>query len=274
MNSIFREIPKKSTHQMECHMYLSDAFMSSRFDDAGSTEVTSTVFGRMWPSDMKGQQNQPVRVFLVDEDSHVRNVISQELMRDPRTLLVGQASSYREARKNIFLQDFDVLLIDLSLGEGQGIELLESIQLKRPDVLSIAISASENDDAAMNALKRGAVGYLVKNSWFGSYSQAVLEVANGGAAISPVVAKKIIPKIFKANFHEESIFKHKSFESLTEREVEILKLIAQGKNSLEVASYLQISPLTVSTHIKNIYGKMQVRTRAQAVRCAILIGII
>jgi DNA-binding NarL/FixJ family response regulator len=93
------------------------------------------------------------------------------------------------------------------------------------------------------------------------------------SAISPVVAKKIIPKIFKANLHEESIFKHKSFESLTEREVEILKLIAQGKSSLEVASYLQISPLTVSTHIKNIYGKMQVRTRAQAVRCAILIGL-
>ncbi|MPN54720.1 hypothetical protein SDC9_202397 [bioreactor metagenome] len=114
----------------------------------------------------------------------------------------------------------------------------------------------------------------MKNSWFGSYSQAVLEVANGGAAISPVVAKTIIPKIFKANLHEESTFKNKSFESLTEREVEILKLIAQGKSSLEVASSLQISPLTVSTHIKNIYGKMQVRTRAQAVRCAILIGII
>jgi DNA-binding NtrC family response regulator len=84
----------------------------------------------MWPSDMKGQQNQPVRVFLVDEDSHIRNVISQELMRDPRTLLVGQASSYKEARKNVFSQEFDVLLIDLSIGEGQGAELLESIQLK------------------------------------------------------------------------------------------------------------------------------------------------
>jgi DNA-binding NarL/FixJ family response regulator len=70
-----------------------------------------------------------------------------------------------------------------------------------PDVLSIAISASENDDAAMNALKRGAVGYLVKNSWFGSYSQAVLEVANGGAAISPVVAENH-SKIFKANLPE------------------------------------------------------------------------
>jgi DNA-binding NarL/FixJ family response regulator len=133
-----------------------------------------------------------------------------------RTLLVGQASSYREARKNVFAEEFDVLLIDLSIGEGQGAELLESVQLRMPNVLSIAISASENDDAAMNALKRGCC--LVKNSWFGSYSQAVLEVANGGAAISPVVAKKIIPKIFKANLHEESIFKHKSFESLTERE--------------------------------------------------------
>lgn len=254
-------------------MYLTDASMSSR-SDVGIAESASIAFGSMWPSDMKGQRNQPVRVFLVDEDRHIRNVISQELMRDPRTLLVGQASSYKEARKNVFSQEFDVLLIDLSTSEGQGAGLLESIQLKRPDVLCIAISASESDDAAMDALKRGAVGYLVKNSWFGSYLQAVLEVANGGAAISPKVAKKIIPKMFNAAMHGENIFTHKKFESLTEREVDILKLIAQGKSTQEVASYLEISPLTVATHVKNIYGKMQVRTRAQAVRYAMLTGII
>ncbi|MPM65046.1 hypothetical protein SDC9_111938 [bioreactor metagenome] len=69
-------------------MYLSDASMSSR-SDVGRTEGASIAFGGMWPSDMKGQQNQPVRVFLADEDRHIRNVIAQELMRDPRTLLVG-----------------------------------------------------------------------------------------------------------------------------------------------------------------------------------------
>jgi len=263
----------QSIYLLGCNMYLSDASMSSR-SDVGRTEGASIAFGGMWPSDMKGQQSQPVRVFLVDEDRHIRNVIAQELMRDPRTLLVGQASSYKEARKNVFSQEFDVLLIDLSIGEGQGAELLESIQLKRPDVLCIAISASESDDAAMDALKRGAVGYLVKNSWFGSYLQAVLEVANGGAAISPRVAKKIIPKIFNAAMQGEKIFTHKKFESLTEREIDILKLIAQGKTTQEISSYLEISPLTVATHVKNIYGKMQVRTRAQAVRYAMLTGII
>jgi hypothetical protein len=118
MNFIFRVIPTNRLIKWVSHVSIRRIY-ESRFDD-GSAEVASIVFGRMWPSDMKGQQNQPVRVFLVDEDSHVRNVISQELMRDPRTLLVGQASSYREARKNVFLQEFDVLLIDLSIGEGQG----------------------------------------------------------------------------------------------------------------------------------------------------------
>ncbi|MDR3066128.1 MULTISPECIES: LuxR C-terminal-related transcriptional regulator [Comamonas] len=254
-------------------MYLSDSSKGPRFD-AGSTEVTSSVLGQMWPSDMKGQKSQPVRVFLVDEDSHIRNVISQELMRDPRTILVGQASSYREARKGIFAQEFDVLLIDLSLSEGQGADLLELVQLRMPGVLSIAISSSEKDDVAMDAFKKGVVGYLLKNSWFGSYSQAVLEVANGGASISPIVAKKILPKIFQASIPEENPLEYKNYEPLTEREKEVLRLIAQGKRTHEIGSYLKISTLTVSTHVKNIYRKMQVRTRAQAVRYAVLKGII
>ncbi len=77
-----------------------------------------------------------------------------------------------------------------------------------------------------------------------------------------------------ARLQGKKIFTHKKFESLTEREIDILKLIAQGKTTQEISSYLEISPLTVATHVKNIFGKMQVRTRAQAVRYAMLTGII
>ena len=259
--------------QIGCHMYLSDLPKGPYFD-AGSIEVTSSATGYTWPSDMKGQKNQPVRVFLADEDRHSRSVISQELMRDPRTILIGQASSYREARKGVLAEEFDVLLVDLSLGEGQGADLLELVQLRMPNVLSIAISSSEKGDAAMDAFKKGVVGYLLKNSWFGSYSQAVLEVANGGASISPIVAKKILPKIFQTSIPEENPLEYKNYEPLTEREKEVLRLIAQGKRTHEIGSYLKISTLTVSTHVKNIYRKMQVRTRAQAVRYAVLKGII
>lgn len=254
-------------------MYLSDS-PKGPYLDAGSTDVASSVFGYTWPSNMKGQKNQPVRVFLADEDRHIRSVIAQELMRDPRTILVGQASSYREARKGILAEEFDVLLVDLSLSEGQGADLLELVQLRMPNVLSIAISSSEKDDTAIDAFKKGVVGYFLKNSWFGSYSQAVLEVANGGASISPTVAKKILPKIFKYSAPEEGPLDHKKLEKLTDREKEVLRLIAQGKRTHEIGDYMKISALTVSTHVKNIYRKMQVRTRAQAVRYAVMKGII
>lgn len=223
---------------------------------------------------MKGQLNEPVRVFLADEDRHIRSVISQELMRDPRTIVVGQASSYKEARKAILAEEFDVLLIDLSLSEGQGAALLEQVQLKMPAVLSIAISSSEEHDAVMDAFKKGVAGYLLKNSWFGSYLKAVLEVANGGAAISPIVAKKILPRIFIKSSQTENSLELKKFEKLTEREKDVLRMIAEGKRTHEIGVYLDISAVTVSTHVKNIYRKMQVRTRAEAVRYAVMKGII
>ena len=99
-------------------------------------------------------------------------------------------------------------------------------------------------------------------------------MANGGASISPTVAKKILPKIFKYSEFEESPIDHKKLEKLTDREKEVLRLIAQGKRTHEIGDYMKISALTVSTHVKNIYRKMQVRTRAQAVRYAVMKGII
>lgn len=100
-------------------MYLALGSMDSHFG-AGDTENFLVISSHMWPSDMRCQSDQPVRVFLANEDDHVRRVICQELMRDSRTLLVGQAASYQETLKNIYFQDFDVIIIDFLLEEGKG----------------------------------------------------------------------------------------------------------------------------------------------------------
>ena len=248
------------------------SFCPASFSGTGDSAHPANT--HMWPMHMVGQQSQPVRVFVVDDDSHIRRVIAQELMGDSRTLLVGQASSLRDARKNIPLQDFDVLIVDLNLGDGEGLELLDLVNQTRPHVLSIVVSVTERDDKVFQAFEKGAVGYLLKNSWFGDYSQAVLQVANGGASITPSLAKKMLSRLEKthpssmpaSNFLEE--------EKLSEREIEILKLIACGYSSPEIASYLKISTLTVSTHVKNMYRKLQAKTRAHAVRAASLRGLI
>lgn len=222
----------------------------------------------LWPLDMVGQENKPVRVFVVDDDSHIRRVITQGLMADSRTLLVGQAGSLREARKSICLQEFDVLLVDLNLGDGEGLELLEFTRNIYPHALAIVISVTERDDEVMRAFEQGAVGYLLKNSWFDDYPQAVLEVANGGASITPVLAKKLLSRLGKClEKRQLSEFSLKK-EQLTEREIEVLRFIACGYTNPEVAKALNIGVMTVNTHIKSIYRKLQTHTRAQAVRAA------
>ncbi len=228
----------------------------------------------MWPGHMVGQREQPVRVFLVDDDSHIRRVIAQDLMGDSRTLLVGHACSLREARKSIQQHDFDVLMIDLNLGDGEGLDLLELVQGTHPHVQSIIVSVTERDEKVFQAFEKGAVGYLLKNSWFGDYAQAVLQVANGGASITPSLAKKILSLVSRSQTYVVPASNLSKEEKLSEREIEILKLIACGYSSPEISTQLKISTMTVSTHVKNMYRKLQAKTRAHAVKAASLRGLI
>lgn len=231
------------------------------------------VQSHMWPQTMIGQEGKPVRVFLVDDDSHIRRVIAQELMSDPRTLLVGQAGSLRDARKHLGQQRFDVLLVDLNLGDGEGLELISFAKTINPEALIVVVSVTERDDKVLQAFELGAMGYLLKNSLFGDYVQAVLQVANGGASITPSLAKKMLSHLDKSHARLFPIGGSLQEERLSTRESEVLKLVAGGYTSSEVGSSLGISTLTVNTHIKSIYRKLQARTRAQAVRAASLRGL-
>ena len=237
-------------------------------------EAGSVLPGALqWPDFLVGQADKPVRVLLVDDDEHMRRVISQELMADPRTLVVAQASSVREGRKAIRQHAFDVMLVDLNLGDGEGFDLLDYMKSLRPSAEAVIVSIMENDEHVLRAFELGATGYLIKNSWFGNYPQAVLQVANGGASITPNLARRLLQRFDKR--HEEQAKRRQAEEPdrLSAREREVLRMIAGGYTSAEIGTRLAISCMTVNTHIKNIYRKLQVRTRAQAVRFASLRGL-
>ncbi|PIF26359.1 LuxR family two component transcriptional regulator [Acidovorax sp. 56] len=227
----------------------------------------------VWPAFLMGQEASPIRVLLVDDDAHIRMVIAQELMADPRTLLVGQAASVREGRKAIKQHEFDVLLVDLNLGDGEAFELLEFFRSFRPSAQAVVISVMENDEQVMRAFELGAAGFVGKNSWFGNYAQAVLQVANGGASITPNLARRLLQRFDRTNAAESKRRKPDDADRLSAREKEILRMVASGYTSIEVGSRLFISSMTVNTHLRNIYRKLQVRTRAQAVRFASLRGL-
>jgi len=231
----------------------------------------------IWPDFLAGQLESPVRVLLVDDDAHMRRVIAQELMADQRTLLVAQAASVREGRKAIKQNEFDVMLVDLHLGDGQGFDLIDFMKTMRPSAEAVVVSIMECDDQVLRAFELGATGYLVKNSWFGNYPQAVLQVANGGASITPNLARRLLQRFDSRTGDAQAgaAARRSSAEAerLSQREKEVLRMIASGYTSGEIGEQLAISGVTVNTHVKNIYRKLQVRTRAQAVRFASLRGL-
>jgi DNA-binding NarL/FixJ family response regulator len=220
-----------------------------------------------WPSFLAGQADKPLRVVVVDDDAHMRRVIAQELMADPRTLLVGQAGSLREGRRVVREQDFDVILVDLNLGDGRGYDLIAYVKEVRSSAEAVVVSVLEADEDAMRAFELGASGFLVKNSWFGGFVQSVLQVANGGASITPALARRLLLRLDRRSGLAK-LSPAGAQKKLTERERAILRMIAGGMTSTEIGGRLGISHMTVNTHVKNIYQKLQVRNRAQAVSFA------
>ncbi|GAO70558.1 MULTISPECIES: response regulator [Comamonas] len=225
----------------------------------------------MWPDHMVGQPDKPVRVLLVDDDAHLRMVIAQEIMNDRRTMVVAQADNLKDARKAIRQHEFDVMLLDLKLGADDGLELIEVMKSHRPQAEVIVVSVVETEEQVLHAFELGATGYLVKNSWFGNYPQAVLQVVNGGASITPSLARRLLQRYDKRPA-TGAVPGAGMSDRLSSRECEVLRMVASGNTSAEIGVQLEISTMTVNTHIKNIYRKLQVRTRAQAVRFAYLRG--
>ena len=233
----------------------------------------------VWPDCLQGQAERPVRVLLVDADAHMRRVIAQELMADARTMLVAQAASLREGRRAIKSHEFDVMLLDLQFGDGEGIDLIDYMKAVRPGAEAVVVTSSDSEESVWRAFERGATGYLLKNSWFDNYVQAVLQVVNGGASITPHLARRLLQRFEPSQAQAQAQAQAQqplppqntdTPEKLSEREKEVLRMVASGHTNAEIAAHMGITPMTVNTHIRNIYRKLQVRTRAQAVRFASL----
>jgi DNA-binding NarL/FixJ family response regulator len=223
----------------------------------------------MWPDFLASEPGRPVRVILIDDDPHIRRVIAGELVSDMRIDMVGQADSLRDGRRLISMCEFDVMIVDLNLGDGSGFDLIEHMKQVRPQAEAIVVSIMDDEVRAMRAFELGATGYLVKNSWFGSFTQAVLQVFNGGASITPSLARRLLLKLEQPASQLPVLERDGSArQALSDREREVLRLVAIGHTSNEIATKLSLSVQTVNTHIRNIYRKLHVKSRAQAVNLA------
>lgn len=252
-----------------------------------SSFCPSFVSGRgvaaLWPRLQSVAASQPVRVLLLDDDPHMRQVIAQELLADLRCELVAKGGSTADARRLMALHAFDVLLLDLRVKNGAGLALITQARALRPEAEVVVIADVEDEAQAMQAFCLGARGYLVKTSWFSSFPQAVWQVANGGASLPPTLVRRLLdrlalleqlPTTDKSPPAPVMVWPEILGETLTNRELEVLNIAAEGLAAAAIAGRLQISVQTVNTHFKNIYRKLKVRSRVQALTVAVQVGLI
>lgn len=226
---------------------------------------------QQWPSFVAREPGRPVRVVLIDDDPQIGQQVALELEADRRISLVGHADGAKAGRRLVSDREFDVMLVDLNLGDGSGFDLIEHMKSVRDHAEAIVMSVMDDEQRALRAFELGATGYLVKNSWFGQFPQAVLQVWAGGASITPSLARRLLQHLPARQptpsqpASRATRYVADDEASLTPREVQVLKLVSLGYTSQEIGQRLTLSTQTVNTHVRNIYRKLQVGSRAQAV---------
>ena len=217
---------------------------------------------------MSGQIPAKIRVMITDDHPVVREGLSAMLSREKDIEVVAEAANGNEAIVKARDLKPDIVLMDLRMPEVDGVEAMRRIRTENPDIKFIVLTTYDNDEYIFQGIEAGARAYLLKDSPREEMFKAIRVVSEGGSLIEPAVAGKVLER-FAALSRQVQIP-----ETLSEREVEILKLIAQGTSNKIIATSLNIGESTVKTHIQSIFNKLGVNDRTEAVTEAIKKGII
>lgn len=204
---------------------------------------------------------EPIRALIVDDHPMFRRGLRTLLAALPAVQVVGEAGGGDEAVRLAAELQPDLVLMDLQMPGGSGLAATRAIVNANPHTRVLVVTLSADDDSVFAALRAGAHGYLLKEAEDEEMLRAVRAVAEGGAIFSPGIAERILA--FFASPHRA--LPRDVFPELSEREREILGLIAQGRSNAEIADRLVLSRKTVSNHVSNIFSKLHVADRAQAI---------
>ncbi|TCB79497.1 response regulator [Acinetobacter sp. ANC 4173] len=221
----------------------------------------------------------PVPVIILEDEPIIQNRLRRiltELGYETETLHF--VSNLKEAFAKIEEIPISLALVDLGLPDGNGIEFIERLRERDTSALILVISAWSTQSSLFSAIKAGATGYVLKERDDAEVLLAIRSILRGGAPIDPFIAREILNQIaVQENSHDKSQ-QHDALpvdmEALTNREKEILDLVAQGLSNREISEQLFVSRYTVESHIKHIYRKLSVSKRTKAVSAARTLGII
>lgn len=211
--------------------------------------------------------NETIQVLVVDDHTIIRKGIRAVLDLVSDIDLVGEAENGIQAVQIDRELMPDVILMDLVMPEMDGIACIKHIKEQRPEARILVLTNFAGEEMIFPAIKAGAMGYHLKDSSPETLIEAIRQVNQGVASLHPSIAKKVLEE-----FHH-SDKQQLSEESLTQRELEVLRLIAQGYENKEIAEQLVISEATVRTHVSNILGKLHLASRTQAALYALREGL-
>ena len=201
----------------------------------------------------------PIRVLIADDHPLFRDGMHGLLDSVEDTEVVGEAATGEEAVELVAEARPDVILMDIKMPGINGIEATREVLSTNPHVGVLVVTMLEDDDSVFAAMRAGARGYLLKGAEQAEVLRAIRAVANGEAIFGPGIARRVM-----GLFSVEKPRAPQAFPELTEREQEILRLIAGGRGNAEISSELFLSLKTVQNHVSNIFRKLQVADRAQA----------
>jgi DNA-binding NarL/FixJ family response regulator len=209
-----------------------------------------------------------VRVAVVEDDADALQRIRSALAADQGLTITSVAGNVADGMELIDAGGFDVLLCDLGLPDGSGISLIRHAAQKHKDIDIIVITIFAEQSKVIDSIKAGARGFLLKDEHFEECASGIRMVREGGSPISPSIARQLL-KEFQPRQQDP-----KMTELLSKRETEVLNLLARGFSFNEIGDLLKISRSTVATYVKNIYQKLEVNSRSEAVFEASSLGII
>jgi NarL family two-component system response regulator LiaR len=211
--------------------------------------------------------SKPIRVMIADDHAIVRKGIGALLKTEPDIEVVGEAQDGKQAIAEASRLQPDVILMDLVMPEVDGIAAIQHIAAHQTEVRILVLTSFATDDKIFPAIKAGALGYLLKDSGPQELVQAIRQVCQGESFLHPLVARKLLQELSQPPAQPPTP------DPLTGREVEVLRLVAQGYSNQEIAARLTISEATVRTHMSNILAKLHLASRTQAALYALREGL-